>query len=73
MDIEDIDDHFFPNDNWWGSFDCPNCNQSWGPSDHGDPPGEIDEIVACECGATLKVIGEWVSHYEMEVEQLDDE
>ena len=73
MDIEDIDDHFCRDDDWWGSFDCPNCNQTWGPSNHGDPPGEVDELVKCDRGATLKVSGEWVSHYEIDVEQLDDE
>lgn len=71
--IDNIDDQFSRDNNWFGSFDCPNCNQVWGPSHQGDPPETETIDVKCECGAILRVSGEWVSHYEIDVEQLDDE
>lgn len=71
--IDDIDHHFSRNDNWFGSFDCPNCNQEWGPSNHGDPPATETVDVKCDCGAVLRVSGEWVSEYRIDAEELDDE
>lgn len=73
MDIDNIEHHFNRGDDWFGSFDCPNCNQEWGPSNQGDPPGDLFARVKCDCGAILDVGGEWVSRYEMGVEQVDDE
>lgn len=69
--FEDIENHYSRDDNWFGSFDCPNCNQSWGPSNQGDPPGTTVDYVKCTCGEILRVRGEWVSTYEIDVEKMD--
>lgn len=73
MDIEDIEKYFCRDSNWFDSFSCPNCSQIWGPSSYGDPPAEFEKMFKCECDAILWVSGEWVSHYKIDVEQLDDE
>lgn len=73
MEVENIDERFCPNDDWWGAFDCPNCNQAWGPSKHCDPPITETIDVKCNCGAILRVSGEWVSEYQFDVEELDNE
>lgn len=71
--IDSIEDNYTENDNWFGTFECPNCNQDWGPSNQGDPPADVVELVKCTCGAILRVSGEWVSNYTIDAEIMDDE
>jgi len=73
MKVEDIEDHFSLSPGWWGSFDCPNCGEAWGPSDYGDPPRDEEALVKCTCGQIMRVSGEWVSNYVIDMEAVEDE
>lgn len=70
--IENIEDYFAKEDGTYGIFECPKCEIIWGPSEHADPPGDIDRKVKCTCGAILEVMGEWVSIYSIEAELVDE-
>lgn len=72
-EIVDIQDHYTEGDNWYGAFECPNCNTDWGASNDGDPPATVVEYVRCTCNAVLKVSGEWVSNYCLEADLVEEE
>jgi hypothetical protein len=64
----DIDNYFSDSpSSFYDTFTCPSCNKIWGISKYGDPPSNMDEIIKCTCDYEFRVVGEWISNYDIEV------